>query len=173
MTASTRPTKQLVLIVLLFFTPLIAAVVMRFGGWEPPRTRNFGELLAPPLSMEGVAARLADGQPWPWVNFDRNWTLLLQLPASCSDPCQTAAAVLPTVQYALGRHAHKLHAYQLSSTGPLQPLALQGSLPAPLQEVPTEQPQVWLVDPHGYLVMRYREGFDPNGLRRDLARLIK
>jgi hypothetical protein len=29
------------------------------------------------------------------------------------------------------------------------------------------------VDPHGYLVMRYAEGFDPNGLRRDLARLIK
>jgi hypothetical protein len=29
------------------------------------------------------------------------------------------------------------------------------------------------VDPSGYLVLHYRPGFDPAGLRKDLGKLIK
>jgi hypothetical protein len=172
-TSSARSTRQLLLIAVLFLTPFVAAVVMRFGGWEPPRTRNFGELLAPPLSMQGVTARRGDAGGWEWVNTERHWTLLAQLPASCLDACAEAASVLSTVHYSLGRHANKLHLFQLDARGPLAALALEGQLPEPLRQSPLRLPQVWLVDPHGYLVMRYAEGFDPNGLRRDLARLIK
>ena len=32
---------------------------------------------------------------------------------------------------------------------------------------------VYLIDPNGFLVMRYAQGFDPSGLRKDLARLLK
>ena len=32
---------------------------------------------------------------------------------------------------------------------------------------------VYLIDPNGFLVMRYAPGFDPTGLRKDLARLLK
>ncbi|MGQ0801656.1 MAG: hypothetical protein ACT4NL_16280 [Pseudomarimonas sp.] len=183
MTANSRSQQKLLLIVLLFLTPFIAAVVMRFGGWQPTSTRNFGELLAPPLSMEAVAAVRSDATPWPWVNTERHWTLLLQLPEPCASACRDAAGVLPNVRQALGRHVDKLHPFTVISANPnmgamvdagsFPSLQLTGELPPPLAQTPTAMPQVWLIDPHGYLVMRYREGFDPNGLRRDLSRLIK
>lgn len=173
MTASTRSQRQLLLIAVLFLTPFIAAVVMRFGGWEPPRTRNHGELLAPPLSMEAVTASRADGSRWVWENVDRQWSLLLQLPGECDASCREAAGLLANVRQALGRHAEKLHMFEIDASGILPALALNGVLPAPLTEAPAAGPQVWLVDPHGYLVMRYREGYDPSGLRRDLSRLVK
>ena len=31
----------------------------------------------------------------------------------------------------------------------------------------------WLVDPNGFVVLRYAPGFDPGDLRTDLARLLK
>lgn len=183
MTATTRPQQKLLLIAFLFLTPFLAAVVMRFGGWQPTSTRNFGELLAPPLSMQAVAAKRSDATPWPWVNTERHWTLLVQLPESCNGACLAAAGVLPNVRQALGRHVGKLHPFTAIGTaadteatadaGLFPSLRLEGELPLPLAQAPATMPQVWLIDPHGYLVMRYPEGFDPNGLRRDLSRLIK
>ena len=32
---------------------------------------------------------------------------------------------------------------------------------------------VVLVDPSGYMALRYPEGFDPSGLRKDLGKLVK
>jgi hypothetical protein len=32
---------------------------------------------------------------------------------------------------------------------------------------------VYLVDPEGFVVLHYRPGFDPSGLRKDLGKLIK
>ncbi len=178
MTSASSSKRQLLLIAFLFLTPFFVAVLMRFGGWQPSTTRNFGELLQPPLSMESVTATDAQSADWPWVNVERHWTLLVQLPAVCDSACLEAAAVLPRVREALGRHVEKLHAFQqgraLGSTdGAMPSLQLSGDLPIPLTELPQSLPQIWLIDPHGYLVMRYREGFDPNGLRRDLSRLIK
>ena len=31
----------------------------------------------------------------------------------------------------------------------------------------------WLVDPNGFVFMRYAPGFDPGDLRTDLARMLK
>ena len=32
---------------------------------------------------------------------------------------------------------------------------------------------VYLVDPSGFLALHYHAGFDPNGLRKDLGKLVK
>jgi hypothetical protein len=185
---------QLLLIALLFLLPFAAAVVLRFGGWEPPRTRNHGELLAPPLPMAAVTATRADGSDWTFENVEREWSLLLRLPRDCAEPCRERLAVLPRVREAMGRHAGKLHLFALvDATGDMphesvllaagddpaarhrfDPMALAGELPAALRQPPAaELPELWLVDPHGYLVMHYPAGFDPNGLRKDLARLVR
>src|SRR5690606_14621812 len=104
-------------------------------------------------------------------------TLLAQLPTRCGAGCRETLEVLPNVRTALARHAPRLHPFLLggdqAEAGPFPRIELGGELPAPLRGSPAEGGQVWLVDPHGYLVLRYAEGFDPNGLRKDLSRLIK
>jgi hypothetical protein len=37
----------------------------------------------------------------------------------------------------------------------------------------TDSDAVWLIDPNGFVVLRYAPGFDPGDLRTDLARLLK
>jgi hypothetical protein len=53
--------------------------------------------------------------------------------------------------------------------------ALRNGLPR-LHPAAGENPDgvpVYLVDPNGFVVMRYAPGFDPAGLRADLAKLLK
>jgi hypothetical protein len=169
----------LILIAVLFLLPFLAAVTMRFGGWEPPRTRNHGELLQPPLSMDGVQAERDNGAEWVFENRDREWSLLARIPVDCETDCRERLELLTRVHEALGRHAPKLTMFALEPTPdelpqPLRRLRIAGELPAPLRSpVPEAMPDVWLVDPHGYLVMHYPPAFEPSGLRRDLARLVR
>lgn len=220
MTPRPRNRWQLVLIALLFLTPFAAAVLLRFGDWQPPRTRNHGELLAPPLPMQAVVAAREDGSAWVFENVEREWSLLLRMPNNCETACRERLEVLPRVREAMGRHAGKLHLFEWvdasaasadaepigaapvgsedvapvsAASRPVDqvapataaydqppsrhrfvPLHLAGELPAPLRAPgPGELPELWLVDPHGYLVMHYPAGFDPSGLRKDLARLVR
>lgn len=177
MTSLRRPRLTLLLIAVAFLAPFITAAVLRFGGWQPTQTRNFGELLQPPLSMQAVqATRAAGGEPWTFENTEHEWTLLVQLPADCAAECRASLDVLPNVHKAMARHAPRLHPFLLDAgpqQGPFPAMQLAGELPEPLKQRPERQVQVWLVDPHGYLVLRYAEGFDPSGLRKDLSRLIK
>lgn len=175
MSAKPRSTRVLLLVVLAFMTPFLTAVYLRFSGWQPGSTRNHGDLLAPPLPMQAVGAQQADGKPWAWENTDYRWTLLAQLPAACDQACEELLTVLPKVRQTLSRHAHRLPQFVLAPAeargDALPALALTDALPE-LQAAVTGV-EVWLVDPHGYLVLHYPAGFDPNGLRRDLSRLIK
>ena len=53
---------MLLLIVALFFGSLLLAGILRFSGWRPAGTRNFGELLAPPSDLRAFTPTLLDGR---------------------------------------------------------------------------------------------------------------
>lgn len=173
----------LLLIVAMFFGSFGVAAFLRFTGWTPAHTRNFGQLLEPPIDVNDVSLVLADDTRWQWKNDDRRWTALLRLPAQCDAECWNRAAMLPRVRMALGRHSPRLPLLLLDGTVPasererMQPLqaarstsALPAAWGAP---APKTLPELWLVDPHGFVVLHYAEGFDPNGLRKDLGRVLK
>jgi len=42
----------------------------------------------------------------------------------------------------------------------------------PEKESPAGYP-VYLIDPDGFVALHYPAGFDPSGLRKDLAKLVK
>lgn len=172
----------LLLIVALFLGSFGIAAVLRFTGWTPAQGRNFGELLQPPVDVGALDLRLEADARWQWKNQEGRWTALVRVPDQCAAECWDRVAMLPRVRLALGRHAPRLPLLLLERTLPaalrerLQPLvgaAAATPLPAPLARVPKAMPEVWLVDPHGYLVLHYPEGFDPNQLRKDLSRVLK
>jgi hypothetical protein len=43
--------------------------------------------------------------------------------------------------------------------------------PAPGE--PRDGVPVYVIDPNGFVILRYPPGFDPSGLRADLAKLLK
>lgn len=172
----------LLLIVAMFFGSFGVAAFLRFTGWTPAHTRNFGQLLEPPIDISTVSLVLADDTRWTWKNDQGRWTAVLRLPDDCDLQCWDRTAMLPRVRMALGRHSPRLPLLLVDGKLPagqserLQPIREARStmpLPAPLASSPKASPELWLVDPHGFVVLHYAEGFDPNGLRKDLGRVLK
>lgn len=172
----------LLLIVALFLGSLVVAALLRFAGWTPAQGRNHGELLQPPVDAGGLDLVLEADARWQWKNRENRWTALVRVPADCRQACWDRVAMLPRVRQSLGRHAPRLPLLLVEATVPdaqrarLRPLvaaAASSALPAPLRREPKALPELWLVDPHGYLILHYPEGFDPNRLRKDLGRLLK
>lgn len=172
---SRRNRLTLLLVAVVFLTPFVIAMVLRFGGWQPGQTRNHGDLLQPPLPMAEVVGEREDGSRWTWQNTEHEWTLLARTPEPCEGDCADSLALLVNVRTTLARHAPRLHMFRVDAPAVpgLATLRLAGDLPAPFRAQVEQGVEVWLVDPHGFLVLHYPVGYDPSGLRRDLSRLIK
>ncbi len=175
----------------LFFGSLLAAGGLRFAGWRPAGMKNQGELLQPPADLRHVVPQLADGGDYRWNPPARIWRIALAPPAGCSDACDTLARELDTVWRLFGRNAGRVHVLWICpSTGCVPPAgvartqalrvlqpspALRAGLPR-VDEVTFNGRRgvpVYIIDPNGFVILRYAPGFDPAGLRADMAKLLK
>lgn len=172
----------LIAFVLLFATPLVSAIVLHAIDWRPAGTRNFGELLSPPVDINGFRVRDENNAVWAWSNPDAAWTLLIQTPVDCTTACWDRLALLTRMREATGRFAPRLRLLLIDRTPtPERRAELKGmhygiaenSNVDALREPIGDGPKVWLVDPHGFLALRYRAGFEPTELNQDIHRLIK
>ena len=184
--ARTRNRNRAMLIALfaLFFGAMFVAGVLRFSGWRPAGMKNHGELLQPPSDLRALVPKLADGRDYRWNPSERTWRITA-MPRDCDGDqavgCEQLLGKLDTVRQLMGKDTDRVHILwigALPAGGPrpsalrvLQPSAdLQTGLPR------SQDPQgvaVYLLDPNGFVVLRYPPGFDPAGLRTDLSRLLK
>jgi len=182
MNPKTRSRLVLLGIVVLFFVPFVTAAFLRFSGWQPAHTRNFGELIAPPLELQEIALMRADGTPYAYEPLERVWQVIILPPADCGESCVQLSDALYRVWMGEGRKADKVRFLwfgELPSAAPAFPAlvpmrdspALRAALPG--MQAGAEGLPVFLIDPKGFGVMHYPAGFDPSGLRKDLGRLIK
>ena len=168
---------QLLLVLLVAIGPMILATSMyRFKFWVPDNRSFHGELIGTGQSRADLGIQAKESR----------WQLLVSAPAGCGVDCQQLVYLARQIQIGLGRDASRA-SHALAVTQPLSadydaklsreypqllryPLELaQYQKAAPGIEVP----QLWIVDPHGNLVLRY--GADVNGkdLLKDLRQLLK
>lgn len=183
MTPQTRSRLILLLLVVFFAAPITVAIVLHGVGWEPDRTRNHGELLQPPIDLHALKLRRADGSAYDWEPQARRWRVLVMPSAECTGACVELVAGLDKVWQLQGRRADRLDvlwfgplpagAMPFRRLVPMQPdPGLQSRLPRSASG-PNAAPPVYLIDPRGFLALRYAPGFDVAGLREDVARLLK
>lgn len=183
----------LLLIFALFFGSMLVAGALRFSGWRPEGMKNKGELLQPPVDLRARAPRLADGSAYPWNPGERQWRILAVPPAGCADACAATARDLDTVWRMFGHNADKVHVLWLCAeagcTVPaplgadrsLRVLAPDPALRAALPDAGVAAGAgaggagipVYVVDPNGFVILRYPPGTDLGGVRDDLAKLLK
>ncbi len=165
----------------IFFGAFAIAGILRFSGWRPAGMKNHGELLQPPADLRALTPRLADGTAYRWDPVQRRWRIVIAPPADCGAPCVRLSEQIDVVWQLFGRHAdhvdvlwlgeppagakrgYELHVLQ---NDPLLRAAL------PRLNDPAGVP-VYVVDPNGFVVLRYAPGFDPSHLRQDMSRLLK
>ena len=161
MSAQSKSRWMFIGVVALFALPFLLAVLLRFGGWQPTNTRNYGEL---------------------WQPTKRRWHLVLLPSSTCQNQCAVKADVMRRVWISEGRLADKLDVLWMGNWPEsverfegLREVRLAAAINHQDLLVPrvAEQMTAALVDHNGFLVMRYPLDFDPNGVRKDLGRLVK
>lgn len=160
--------------------PMLLAAAMYHGGFWVPQSRSYhGELIASgqtPADL-GVSPSAPGAAP--------RWRLLVTAPDGCAADCRELVYLARQIHVGLGREApragHALaagapleaaHAAELQAAYPqLERLTLDAEryrrlgLPAAAQ--------LWIVDPHDNLVLRYAAGSDGRQILADLRHLLK
>lgn len=182
MTPQTRKRIGLILIMLLFAAPLITAFVLNAVGWRPAGTRNYGELIQPPVDLSGARFVLAGGKPLQWKDEDWSWTIFALTGPGCAQKCLERIDELRRARLTLNQNSFRVRVIVLDDSLPAEKLAALSPVTTAqdadakltsLRPSAADDVAVAFADPHGFLVLRYPIGYDANKLRKDLARLVK
>jgi hypothetical protein len=186
--ARLRNRNMLVAIFGLFFGGMLIAGLLRFSGWRPEGMKNKGEMLQPYADLRDYSPTLSSGDPYHWNASPRTWRIVVA-PTRCKserrEQCGKLLHQVDTVWQLMGKDADRVHVLWVGEppagvSMPTEVHVVRGDavLPArlPQGKGTTRSPggdAAWLVDPNGFVVLRYAPGFDPGDLRSDVARLLK
>lgn len=178
--------RMLLGLLLLFFGGLLVAGLLRFSGWRPEGMKNKGELLEPYGDLRDYTPTLANGLPYRWQDDPRTWRMVA-MPRDCDGAraaaCRALLEDLDKVWRLMGRHADRVHLLWVGEVpaGVSLPrevhvlrndAGLRAGLPRWDVDPALGEP-LWLIDPNGFVFMRYAPGFDPGDVRTDLSRMLK
>lgn len=176
-----RNRRMLLAICALFFGGFVLAGVLRFSGWRPPGMKNHGELLDPPGDLRGFVPQLVEGGDYRWNPSERMWRILLVAPEDCAEPCVKLSQDLELVRELFAQRADRVHLLWVGDfpeggrrSAALRLIKADAAFAAGLPRLndATGIP-VYVVDPNGFVILRYAPGFDPGHLRTDVNRLLK
>jgi len=168
---------QLLLIVLGVVGPMILATGMyKLQFWVPDGRSYHGELIGNGQSRADLGVT-AD---------EERWQMLVTAPKDCAVDCQQLVYLARQIQIGLGRDAGRA-SHALAAAQPLSAdyeAKLTREYPQ-LQRYPLDSaafskatgdkatPQLWIIDPHGNLVLRYDPSVKGKDLLNDLRHLLK
>jgi len=168
---------QLLLILLGVIGPMILATGMyKLQFWVPEGRSYHGELIGNGQTRADLGVQAQE---------DR-WQMLVTAPKECSVDCQQLVYLARQIQIGLGRDASRA-SHALAAAQPLAAdyeAKLTREYPQ-LQRYPMDLttfskttgdqavPQLWIIDPHGNLVLRYDPTIKGKDLLNDLRHLLK
>lgn len=176
----------LLAVVAVFVLPILVAMWIARSDRIPEATGVHGQMYDPARDLRDLDLQPVDGSAYAWNPEERTWRILVVPPARCGQECVDLVADLDKVWRLFGRNAGRVHVLWACAEEACMPppgTALPGTflrihpdarLRAALPGVddPAGTP-VYVLDPNGFLVLRYAPGFDPSGLRRDVGKLVR
>jgi hypothetical protein len=176
--------RSLVLVALVCTLPVVASYFM-FYVWKPSRFTNYGEILEiTPLPDSRL--RTLDGASFAPSDLRGKWVMLAVDSGDCNTACREKLFKIRQIRLMQGKDMDRIERVWLVSDGvrPDPDLATlhQGTwmvdargseLPALLPAQGLPQDYIYLIDPLGNLMMRYRRDADPTGMKKDFTRLLK
>jgi len=177
----------LLAILALCAAPVIASYLAYYAF--PPEGRvHYGALVEPQIGVADLAvtplAPTSDAQSF--AALAGRWALVTVAPGACPGDCAQRLYAIRQVRLAVGRDAERVERVWLVTDGvaPAAELLAQHpgmhvwfAPPGLAQErfAGSEHglARIFLVDPHGKLMMRFPAQADPGRIRKDLARLLK
>ncbi|MBI4206817.1 MAG: hypothetical protein HY527_17490 [Betaproteobacteria bacterium] len=164
----------------------VAASYVAYYFWQPSGHVNYGDLLDPRPIMPGGALALADGAPFRWNSLKGKWVLLTADSGRCDARCQQKLVYLRQVRLAQGKESERIERVWLITDDALPDAALLAQhrgawlIRASGGDVLNQFPvagaladHIFVIDPLGNLMMRYRADVDPRNMVKDMGRLLR
>jgi cytochrome oxidase Cu insertion factor (SCO1/SenC/PrrC family) len=177
------PRAKLLLIAALFALPMVASFIA-YKFFPPPATGNYGELLLPPATITAHPFGRPEGGTFAFGDLRGKWVLVASDSGECPDACAGKLVAMRQARLALGRNAGRLE--RVLVVDDLKPL--DGKAVAPFEgtaialtpaglSLPSgaanDRAHIYLVDPHGNVMMRWPAKPDWKRMLKDLERLLK
>lgn len=175
---------KLLLVMLVFAAPILAAGVLTAVGWQPGGKAN-GLPITPQrnFASEQLQVTLADGKAWAWRAAEPQLTLVALAGPGCAEHCLDTLTKMAAARITLNRNAPRLRLlyvgtppanaaasgmsdyWQLGQDGKDALAAFRPATPDSVSAL--------LVESNGTALSLYPAGFDPTGLRKDLQKVIR
>ncbi len=186
---------MLVLLAAFFLLPMVAALALYVTGWRSAGTNNYGDLVQPARTITDAPLHTLHGDGTRFIGLRGKWNLIYFGPAACARPCRANLRKMRQITLAQGQEARRVRRVFVVTPGAaldglhrlrreypdmqvivgppenIGQLARQFAVPAgtPLDGLN----RVYLVDPLGNFVLSYPADANPDGMRKDLAHLLK
>lgn len=186
--------RNLLIILAVFAVPVLLSSMMYFGGWRPSATGNHGELIQPAHFIEDRNMLSLDGMPIKFSDLHGKWTMLYFDTAACPDECIDRLYFMRQTHHSQGKYLDSIQrVFVLTDDKSVNNLksklaeypdmkiltASKDVLSSLIKEFGLDTSNdvagrnIFLLDPLGNLMMRYRSNVDPAGVRKDMERLLK
>lgn len=177
------PRAKLLLLVALFLLP-IAASVVAYLFIRPAPTANYGELLLPPATITANGFAREGGGRFDFSELRETWVLVASDSGACDADCAAKLTAMRQVRLALGRNASRvgrvfvvddLRAPDRAALADFEGMVV--ATPQAGARLPpgaaNDRAHIYLVDPHGNVMMRWPAKPEMRRMLRDLERLLK
>lgn len=184
---SERSNATLWLLLASFIVPALAAYGYYFFG-DRPEPHTYGELINPVIDIEKLELTDVLNQPIPRRELISTWRMFYITADSCTQQCKQSLYNMRQINIALGKNQSRVnHIVVHSKTATPDFLELleeqhphiMRALIAPhkLQLLQlknlTQQSAIYLMDPHGNIMMRFADGLDPKLILKEINKLLK
>ena len=175
---------KLLAIAALCLAPFIAALIAYYY-WHPQGGMNYGELISP-RTLSDPPLRHLDRHAFKLSELRGKWILLQLDQADCAADCQAKLYDMRQVRLAQGRDMERVErVWLILDDAPLETKLMREydgtrMLRAAGSPIVAEFPpagearnHIYLIDPHGNLMLRFPKNADPRRMHKDLARLLR
>lgn len=184
----TRSRAVLLGLVAIFVGPLLLAAFLyaRLDLWTPSTHVNYGELLLPIRPVESLDIQTMDKKHLSIEDLKGRWTYVYLGRGACGLYCQASLFKVRQTRAMLGRDLVRVqYVYLALDEGAKKEMSLLKAGHPQMMIGVADSPEqlsvfgsdatgsLYLMDPHGNLVLRYGQDAETKGMRKDLKRLLK
>ena len=187
--------RTLIMLVLAFIVPVVAAYLVYMNMDGSGKTNNFGELINPPRPLVNFSLQTTEGKAFGFEQLKANWHLIYIGHGACEQPCQDTLSKMHQTRIAQGKPMSRVRLLYIALdkealTG-MKELQKKYSRLTVISGTPNivsdaikpfrtngklnieEDDLIFMTDPLGNLMMRYKTDTRLIGMIKDLQHLLK
>jgi len=172
--------RMFLLMFVLFFGPFLFAVLAKNFAWfSGNSTVNYGAFIDPAVQLDERSYAVVNKDAS--IQFRDRWSLLFFIPNQCDESCLKGVREQEAVHLLLNRDIQRVQLLAVNEANIdlgvyTKSLGTQSQVKALINELEQANQELqgaYIIDPKGFMALKYPVNADPKKMQKDLKRLLK